>query len=247
MPLIGSSAYGTMGQLTNLIRSLLLDTPGNVYTDTYLLQSVNSAYRTVQRKVANAGGDEFITDNILLTVPLVAVPDPGTQVMISDATAPPNQLPSNLLVPLKIWERKSLSQDDFVEMVNLTQHGGLPSRLQGMFLDVWEWRTDGIYFIGATQNIQIRLRYQAAFQDLTGPNDVILIRGAQEAIAFLVAAEQGMAHENPLSEKWDQAGIDAIEDLILQNVRVNQVSPTRRRAYGARSGLRRGGRPWDSP
>jgi hypothetical protein len=249
MPLVAGSAYNTAGQVTTLVRSLVNDVAANWATDSVLLPYLNSSYRTIQRKIANAGGAGFVTDNILLVVKAVPAnqQDPGTEVVLSDATPPPNQLPSNLLVPLKLWERPNLSAQDFVEMVDLTNHGGLPSRPQGMNLSVWEWRTDGIYFIGATQDIQIRLRYQAAYPDLAGPTDVILIRGAQECLAHSTAALVGFARGSPMAANMEELFKDSVEDVILENVRQNQTSGTRRRAFGARTGIRRGGRPWDSP
>jgi len=49
----------------------------------------------------------------------------------------------------------------FVEMVDLSRNnGGLPSRRAGIDAsNIWEWRGDGIYFLGATKDTQIRLRY----------------------------------------------------------------------------------------
>src|SRR6185437_1440647 len=105
-----------------------------------------------------------------------------------DATAAPNQLPSDLLVPLKLWERAAGSSDDFLEMWDLTDHGGLPSQPQGAGLQFWEWRADGLYFLGATQDRQIRLRYQKAYPDLVDATSPVLIRNAQEAIAYFTAA-----------------------------------------------------------
>ena len=236
MPMLQGTAYNSVGQVTLLIRSLLNDAPGNWATDAVLIPYVNSSYRTVQRKIANAGGSGFITDAVELVV--FAVPalqqDPGTQVVLNDATPPPNQLPSNLLNPLKIWERPNGSTVDFDEMEDWTNKGGLPSRLQGSSLDDWEWRTDGLYFIGATQDTQIRLRYNAAFPDLTGPTDVILIRGAQEALAYVAAGLAGMARGAPLAEQMEQLATDYIEDLISANVRAQQNQGTRRRPYGRR-------------
>jgi hypothetical protein len=250
MPLVGSTAYGTAGSITSLVRSLLNDSPGNWATDTVLLPYLNSAYRTCQRKIANAGGGGFVEDNIQVVVSAVpaAQQDPGTQVVLNDASAPPNQLPANLLIPLKLRERPNGSAQDFDDMVNLTNKGGLPSRIQGPTLDVWEWRTDGIYFIGATQDTQIDMRYQSAFPDLSGPTDVVLIRGAQEALAYGTAGLAGLARGSPLAEQMENLFTDVLEDLVLENVRANQVSGVRRRAYGSRSGARRG-RMWplDSP
>src|SRR5579864_4671719 len=167
MPVVGSSAYNTAGQITSLVRSLLNDAQGNLFTDTVLLPYVNSAYRKMQRALGNAGGSGFLTETATLIVTAVTTPDPSLQVSITDSTPPPNQLPTDLLMPDKLWERPNGSTDDFLEMVDLTQHGGLPSRVQDVTLSVWEWRADGLYFLGATQDTQIRLRYLKAYPDLT--------------------------------------------------------------------------------
>src|SRR5690242_10452500 len=182
MPVVGSSAYNSAGQITSLVRSLLNDAQGNLFTDTVLLPYANSAYRKLQRALGNAGGGGFIQDDALLVVTAVTQTDTSLQVSITDATAPPNQLPTDLLVPIKIWERPSGSSDDFLEMVDLTQHGGLPSRVQDSTLSVWEWRADGIYFLGATQDIQIRLRYAKAYPDLTDATSPVLVRSEERRV-----------------------------------------------------------------
>lgn len=236
MPVVGSSAYNTAGQITSLVRSLLNDSQGNLFTDTILLPYANSAYRKAQRALGNAGSGGFIQDDVLLVVPAVAQTDASLQVSITDATAPPNQLPTDLLVPLKVWERRNTSTDDFLEMVDLTRHGGLPSRVQDVILSVWEWRADGLYFLGATQDTQIRLRYLKAYPDFTDATSPVLIRNAQEAIAYAAAAMAAWARGSPLAEKWDDAASDAIEDLVSAAVRREQQSARRRRPFSARSG-----------
>jgi hypothetical protein len=236
MPVVGSSAYNTAGQITSLVRSLLNDAQGNLFTDTVLLPYANSAYRKLQRAIGNAGGGGFIQDDVLLVVPAVTQTDTSLQVSISDASAPPNQLPTDLLLPVKIWERPNLSSDDFVEMVDLSQHGGLPSRVQDVTLSVWEWRADGIYFLGATQDTPIRLRYVKAYPDFTDATSPVLVRNSQEAIAYATAALAGWARGSPLAAKWDDAASDAIEDLVSAAVRREQQSQRRRRPYSSRSG-----------
>jgi len=236
MPVVGSSAYNTAGQITALVRSLLNDAQGNLFTDAVLLPYANSAYRKVQRALGNSGGEGFLSDDALLVVPAVAEPDSSLQVAITDATAPPNQLPTDLLLPLKLWERTNGSSDDFAEMVDLTRHGGLPSRAQGLTLGVWEWRADGIYFLGATQDIQVRVRYLKALPDLTDATSPVLIRNAQEAIAYTAAAMAALARGSPLASQWDAAGADALEDLVVGATRREQQSSRRRRPYSSRSG-----------
>jgi hypothetical protein len=236
MPVVGSSAYNTAGQITSLVRSLLNDAQGNLFTDTLLLPYLNSAYRKVQRAIGNAGGGGFIQDDALLVVAAVTGQDASLQVSISDASAPPNQLPTDLLVPLRLWERPNGSTQEFDEMVDLTTHGGLPSRVQDVTLSVWEWRADGLWFIGATQDTQIRLRYLKAYPDFTDATSPVLVRNAQEALAYATAALAGWAWGSPLAEKWDEAASDAIEDLIVAAVRREQQSSRRRRPFSARSG-----------
>ena len=236
MPIVGSTAYNTAGQITSLVRSLLNDAAGNLFTDTVLIPYANSAYRKVQRALANIQSASFLSDDVLLVVPAVTATDPSVQVSITDATAPPNQLPTNLLAPLKVWERPNGSSDDFVEMTDLTDHGGLPSQPQGLNLQYWEWRADGLYFLGATQDTQIRLRYETAYPAFVDGTSAVLIRDAIEPIAFFTAALAAGARGAPQAWRGDDAGTDALEDLLLRATHREQHSGRRRRPYTWRQG-----------
>jgi hypothetical protein len=237
MPVVGTTAYNTAGQITALVRSLLNDAAGNLFTDTVLLPYVNAAYRKAQRTLANVQSGSFLTDNVLLVVLAVTNVDPSVQVSITDATAPPNQLPPDLLVPSKLWERPNLSANDFVEMVDLTDHDGLPSEPQGRALLYWEWRADGLYFLGATQDTQIRLRYQKSYPDLVDATSPVLIRNAQEALAYAAAAMAGAARGAPQAERWDAAAADALEDLLVRATQREQQTGRRRRPFSSRGGF----------
>jgi hypothetical protein len=96
MPVVGSNAYNTAGQITSLVRALLNDSQANLFTDAVLLPYANSAYRKTQRALGNAGACGFIQDDVLLVVTAVAQVDTSLQVSSTDATAPPNQLPTGL-------------------------------------------------------------------------------------------------------------------------------------------------------
>lgn len=235
MPVVGSSAYNTAGQITAIIRSLLNDSAGNLFTDGLLMPYVNSAYRKVQRALAAAGQETFLVDDVLLVVPAVGAVDPSLQVVLDDSTAPPNQLPTDLLAPLDIWERANLAAGDFIRMTDVTSSGGLPAIGQGIALGIWEWRADGLWFVGATQDIQIRLRYQKSFPDFSDGTSVVLIRNAQEAIAYSGAAMAALARGSPLAESWDKAAQDALEDLIVTTVRRDQRVARRRMPFSARN------------
>jgi hypothetical protein len=237
MPVVGTTAYNTAGQITALVRSLLNDAAGNLFTDAVLLPYVNSAYRKAQRVLSNIQAGSFLTDNVFLVVPAISVVDPSAQVSITDATAPPNQLPTDLLVPVKIWERANLSSDDFMEMTDLTDHGGMPSEPQGQNLRIWEWRADGLFFLGATRDTQIRLRYQKSYPDFTDATSPVLIRNSQEALAYAAAAMAGAARGAPQAERWDAAAADALEDLVARATQREQQSGRRRRPFSSRTGF----------
>src|SRR5580700_10554495 len=116
MPAVLGTAYSTVGQCATFVQQLLNDQgaylfrvpanpatpvpPGYVDITAYM----NSAYRKVQGALANVGSEIFTEDDVFVVVPAVAVPDPSYQASILYTTAPPNQLPSNLLTPLKLWE-----------------------------------------------------------------------------------------------------------------------------------------------
>jgi hypothetical protein len=237
MPIVGTSAYNTAGQITSLARALLNDAAGNLFTDAVLLPYVNSGYRKAQRALSSVQSGAFLSDNVLLVVPAVAQVDASAQVSITDATPPPNQLPPDLLAPAKLWERASGSSDDFQEMTDLTGHDGLPSEPQAQTLRYWEWRADGLYFLGATQDTQIRLRYQKSYPDLSDASSPVLIRQAQEAIAYCAAAMAGAARGAPQAERWDAAAADAIEDLVLRATQREQQTGRRRRPFSSRAGF----------
>ncbi len=239
MPVVGSSAYNTAGQVTALVRALLNDSQGNLFTDAVLLPYLNSAYRKVQRALANVQSGTFIADNTTFVVPAVSAVDPSAQVVINDSTAPPNQLPTDLLVPDRLWERPAapaVGGQNFIEMTDMTDHGGLPSVPQGTTLRFWEWRGDGLYFAGATQDVQVRMRYHKAYPDVADANSSVLIRNAQEAIGYFTAALAAMARGSPLADKYDAAGLDALEDLIVRTTQREQQTVRRRRAYSSRRG-----------
>jgi hypothetical protein len=237
MPVVGSSAYNTAGQITQLVRSLLNDAAGNLFTDSVLLPYVNSGYRKAQRALAAAGQESFLVDDLLIVVPAVAQVDSSLQVMINDNTAPPNQLPTDLLVPLALWERPKGSSEDFSPMVDLSARGGLPAIQQEATLRFWEWRQDGIWFAGATQDTQIRLRYQKSYPDLTDATSTVLVRNAQEAIAYAGAAMAALARGSQFAERFDGIAADAREDLITATVRRDQTGGHRRRPYSWRAGF----------
>ena len=248
MPAVLGTAYYTAGQVATLVQQLLNDQAGVLFTlppgplappvpnTVNLLFYMQAAYRKVQAALANIGDETFKTDNVQVVVPAVAVPDPGYQASILYSTAPPNQLPSNLITPLKLWERPDGSTDDYAEMIDMTDNGGLPSIIQQETLGMWEWRMDGIYLIGATLPVQVRIRFQSCLADPTDATSVIAVGRAINVVAYFTAALAAGARGAPNAAQMEQKGDDALEDLICSVVKRDQSFGRRRRSYSYRSG-----------
>jgi hypothetical protein len=235
VPVGPSSAYTNLSAINTLARALLNDAAGNTFTDQLLLPFAQMAYRRINKSLGNIKSATYIQDNVLLIVSAIAAVDASAQVSITDATPPPNQLPVDLLVPLKVSERASGSTDDFQEMTDMTDEGGLPSQPQSTQLMYWEWRMDGIYFIGATQDTQIRLRYQAIPADVTSPLASVLLRDGQNTMALLTAAMAGLSRGSPLAANYKTQGDDALESMKDTVVHQMQNQTRRRRPYSSRN------------
>lgn len=203
------TAYSNLGVVFALVRSLVNDAAGNWATDAVLLPYANAAHRTVDSELGNVQATSYIKDNVLFTLPAIAGADSTVQTVLNDAgynngttnftqyAGKVLQLPTDLLSPLVLWERTPSSSEEFEEMEDTTDGGGLPPILQGQRLRYWEFRTDGIYFLGCTQDEQIRLRYEAAFLDMADGTNPLLIRRGENAIAYktvmLVGSARGAA------------------------------------------------------
>lgn len=209
---------------------------GNVWTDAALIPFLNSAYRVVQRSLAMAGQTTFKVDEDFFVVSAVAVVDPSVQVVINEGTAPPNSLPSDLIQPLALWERPNLSSFAFVPMTDVTNSGGLPSINQTQSLGMWEWREDGLYFLGATGDVQVRMRYSKSLPILADGNSVIEIRNSQESVAFTTAAMAALSRGSTQVAQLDAAADDSLSKLIAASTRQQQRIVRRRRAFSSRRG-----------
>ena len=267
MPVLGpttSPNYPSLETITNLVRALSNDafagatgTPGEgqVLTDyvntnvnnPLLLHPLNSAIRTMYRKVRNIGSPTLIKDNVIYTnVPVIngtqglAVPDPSVQVRLGfDGFDPGNgvvntgfTLPSDLLAPLELWERQTNSNDIFTRMEIRLE--SIQSVLQGSYMRTWEWRNDNIFMPGSVLAVDLRLRYEAVFPtfftpDLPFSTTFIPVLDCEEAVAFLTLEILAMGLSPQMAAIYRAKAADAIFDLSNEIVRRKQRARIRQR------------------
>lgn len=230
MPVVPTTGYSQAAEALNLSRALLNDTAGTVFTDALLMPLLNSAYRGLQRELAENGVSVLIEQQ-----DLNLEPDPATGVTdteISDASSP--QLPSDCLMPHMLWERATANTTDvFVPMEKFTGGGSMLNLQPSTYLRLWEWREDKINLIGATQAITVRMRYEKLLPALTLGTDPIQVRAAVDPLAFATAALAARSRgARALAQDMLGTAQMATENLIERYVRPEQTKGRRRRPYG---------------
>ncbi|MBU6231677.1 hypothetical protein KGP36_03330 [Patescibacteria group bacterium] len=244
MPVIPSSAYVTLETVTTLIRAIandmLFSSAGEILTDSaaFMLPLLNDALEWFTEECNNHGVGTFVKETVL--TPLTATPDvsdPATQVSVSDTgyndgagmhLAP--QLPTDLLVPLFLWERQTAELEDWVEMTE--RPDGLPSVLPGLRFRIWEWRTDALYMPGATQSNDVRLRYTSTLPQFSSVNDTLYFRGATGCLAYYMVSSY-LSSKNPDAAKMAESrAAERLNQIVTRSSRMKQREAISRRSYG---------------
>src|SRR5271155_3765513 len=101
MPVVPTTAYSQAEDALSLARALVNDTAGVVFTDTLLMPLLNSAYRGLQRELAE-NGVSVLTEQQDIELELNSGTG-ATNQEISDVSSP--QLPTDCLMPHVLWER----------------------------------------------------------------------------------------------------------------------------------------------
>ena len=229
MPVVPTTAYSQAEDALTLARALLNDSAAAVFTDTLLMPFLNSAYRGLQRELAENGVSVLAEQqDIALSV------DPTTGVTpteLSDTSSP--QLPTDCLAPHMLWERATANTSDvFIPMEKFMSGGSMLNLQPSTYLRLWEWREDKINLIGATQSITVRVRYEKVLPQLTLGADPVQIRSATDPLAFATAALAARSRgARALAQDLLGTAQMAIENLIERYVRPEQTKGRRRQPY----------------
>jgi hypothetical protein len=229
MPVVLTTAYSQAEDALSLARALLNDSAGVVFTDSLLMPLLNSAYRGLQRELAE-NGVSVLTEQ--QDIELDTDPTSGvTQTELSDVSSP--QLPTDCMVPHMLWERVTATTTDvFVPMEKFTSGGSMLNLQPSTYLRLWEWREDKVNLIGATQSITVRLRYEKVLPELTLGTDPIQIRSATDPLAFAAAALAARSRgARALAQDLLATAQMATENLIERYVRPEQQRGRRRMPY----------------
>lgn len=252
------SAYVTAEDVLQKTRSILNDAyntpdgtpgtvPGEILTDDWAptWEYLGIAYDMCQCELADNGVETNVKEVFLNNIPIVQNADPSVQIWISQSgtyngsnnVASP-QLPADLIVPLRLWERFQGTQNPFVQIT--PAQDGLPGySLQAPQFRWYDWRADAVYLPGATMLNQIRMRYVAYYPDLTAPSSVVPYRRLRVALAWMTAYVFANSRNDPQAAQLKQNAMEQLDNIITATVRRRQRRGVARRAYGQSNGSRR--------
>jgi hypothetical protein len=237
------SAEYVLTQTRAIVNDLMEDPQGDILTDDWFATWVylNQAYRLCQHELANNGVETNVQEMILSNLTPCPVSDPEQQVWLSQSgyyngvtnIALP-QLPGDMIIPLRLWERFTGTQDPFIQVTPSID--GLPSGLvQAQQFRFWDWRGDAIYLPGATQNNELRLRYIGYFPELTGPTSVVAYRRMAVALAYMTAFCFANARGSAQAPSMQATAQNELDQIVSQTTRKKQRRGASKRPYGGRN------------
>lgn len=252
-PITPLTNYPTLEEAANLIRTLVNDDgkgatgtvgEGQIVVDdatvsVKLRNAMNSALLWLYQSMGNIGDPTLIFDNyVVKNLPLLygangqGSPDPATQVSLGyagffDGTQwwADFKLPANMLEPTRMWERLTSSNLPFKPLPQAQD--GLAPVWQGNLLGSWEWREDAIWFNGAIQNCDIRIRGRKKLALFYGTNidystTFIPLMGCTNAVANYAASIIEAGLDNPDAETTRKTDAN-LHLSLLRNIKVRRA------------------------
>lgn len=265
MPVITSSAYVTVETVLMRARAILDDAAipqGDLLTDDYagVFSLVNSAYERIQVELAASGVETMKNYAWLIGLPAMPTIDPEARIIVTDngtliiypgtglgdLSFSEPLLPADLLVPLRLWERQTATQNYRSEMKE--PNGGLLSLVQQLFLIDWEWGSyqsgDALMFRGAQQVQDVKIEYEKILAQVSAVTDPLPMRGVTNAAAYQVAKMFTAGRGGEMADGFGKEGEAEIQLIIDKNSRKRQRKRQRRVPYSGR-GFRTGlGQTW---
>lgn len=170
----------------------------------------------------------------LLENGLGVVQNQSTNLTVAALATTVVSLPSDLLVPLKLWERDSGATDD--DWVPMTRHISPIYRSMTTTLNDWWWQQQNINFIGATAARTIKIEYRSLLATLTGENSSIVPLNASQYLTKKTAAYAAyfIGENEERAVTLHDLAEESLRTLISTATKAQQDQPVRPRGYNWR-------------
>lgn len=211
-------------------------------------QMFNTAYRKSQDYLAERGYSRLTDEVLILSVPVVGTLDPAAQCWLSwsgffdgqNYFAQP-QLPAGFNHPLKIWERWSGINAEFVDPPMEKILDGIPAVAKSSSNRFWEWRNDAIYMPGSQMVEDLRIRHVTFLPDIVDvgtlpwwQQQVPIVRIA-DGLSWMLCAEMAlMKGQMDLHDDLTKRGEGGLLRVFNLDVKADQRVNVRRRPRSGR-------------
>src|SRR5271166_6197219 len=246
MPAIITGPYDNAEYVLNLTRSIVNDASlsiaGNVFSDSqpYTFPLLNAAYRDLQDALTDGGVETFFKTLQLFLITPVTPLDPAVTIYIDyngffngSVYAPNPVIPSDLVIPLRLWERQSYTTNYYAPMFPVND--GLPNVAQTPCLRYWDWQSDKLVMPGATQTNDLQIRYFTYLPELTdGTSPVLILRSAQ-ALAYFTAYQFGNSRGSALAPNLYEKAMGQVDKMINRTTKRSNRGNHRRIPFGRQS------------
>lgn len=250
MPVVQSSPYPTVNDALVAARVLCNDAAQSILGDIlagnqpFVLPMCDLAHKTLRKMLAKAGVNTYSKYGFVTGLTAVATPDPTTQVQLTytgyfdGVTQHPGPfLPADLVEPLEIWERQNGTTQSFTEVKQASD--SISTRAQQAKFCIWDYESDILYFPGATQSNDLKLKYLYATPRLTATAQQIPILDCDMAMGALIAEilSNSRVPGGPAAMAFHGRAQTEVELLVAPTVRKEEYASFNRRPFrGTRAG-----------
>lgn len=218
-----------------IARALLDPTGQGLFPDAALMPYLNAAYRAIGDEVVTIR--EWTANEAVAALP--ALPAYTTTLAAFQA---PGQPLAALEQPIAIREKPAGAPPEDYQEVRLVDE--LPARSPAAFLLEYEWRGAGVVFIGASQVLDLEVRFVARWGALSAPADPLAVNGLANTLGWWTAGLMCSAlREDLKSQQYLASARHFLFQRINDYVKTSQMTLRRPRPY--RSGwLWNGAEKW---
>lgn len=204
-------------------RALLDPTGQGLITDQALMPYLNIAYRSIRDEVAAIR--EWSSNETVTT--LFAIPAFTTSLNAYQAAG---QGLAGLNQPIALREKPAGAPPESYQEVRMVEE--LPARSPAALLMEYEWRASGVYFVGATQALDLDVRYERDWATLKASTDPLAVGGLANTLGWWTAALMCSAlREETKSQDYLLQARHFLFQRISDFVKTSQITLRRPRPY----------------